>query len=123
MKKILILGVFIFVGIFIYKYWDSDIDLGNHYYYLPDYEALDVGSPYEPLVYKSYSKHVIENIIISPVVIKAKNRGNYILAIQIRKNDTVRRYFIIDKKTDKVYRNMNREEFLKFCFKKGITPI
>lgn len=124
MKKILFLGlIFIFSIFFIYRYWDCDIDLGDNYYYLPDYEALDIGSSYKPLIYKSFSKNVIEKIIISPIVVKAKNRGNYILVIQTNKKDTIKKYFIINKKNDSIFECLDRKDFLNFCTEKKIKPL
>lgn len=118
-KSLVILGISIVVCLFLYKYWDTDSDLGDGYYFLPEYEAKDIGSPDGAIVYKSNNKnsYAIEDIKIPATVIEAKSTGNYIVAIQTPKNDTIRKYFIINKKTDEIFENLNKKEFLKVCSK------
>ncbi|AZI56116.1 hypothetical protein EIB75_13025 [Epilithonimonas vandammei] len=122
-KGFIILGISILIFWLGYKYWDSDMDLGDGYYFLPEYEALDIGFPNGAIVYKSFDKNVFEDIIIPATVVEAKNRGDYIIAIQIPQNDTVKRYFVIDKKGSKIFKDLNKKEFLDICSKKGIKPL
>lgn len=122
-KGFIILGITILIFWLGYKYWDSDMDLGDGYYFLPEYEAKDIGFPDGAIVYKSFNKNVIEDIKIPATVIEAKNRGDYIIAIQIPQNDTVKRYFVIDKKGGKTFKDLNKKEFLDICSKKGIKPL
>ena len=122
-KGFIILGISILIFWLGYKYWDSDMDLGDGYYFLPEYEALDIGFPNGAIVYKSFDKNVFEDIIIPATVVEAKNRGDYIIAIQIPQNDTVKRYFVIDKKGSKIFEDLNKKEFLDICSKKGIKPL
>jgi len=122
-KGLIILGVIFLISWLGYKHWDSDMDLGDGYYYMPEYEAKDIGFPDGAIVYKSFDKSVIEDIKIPATVIEAKNRGNYIIAIQIQQNDTVKKYFVIDKKSGKVFKDLSRKEFLNICAKNRIRPI
>ena len=122
-KGFIILGISILIFWLGYKYWDSDMDLGDGYYFLPEYEALDIGFPNGAIVYKSFDKNVFEDIIIPATVVEAKNRGDYIIAIQIPQNDTVKRYFVIDKKGSKIFKDLNKKEFLDICSTKGIKPL
>lgn len=109
-------------SLFFYKFWDTDSDLGNGYFYLPPYEALDIGSPYGAIIYKSDIKntYTLGDVRVSATVVKAKSRGDYIIAIQELKNDTVKKYFIIDKRNDKVFKDLNKKEFLDICSNIGI---
>ena len=124
-KGFIILGITILIFWLGYKYWDSDMDLGDGYYFLPEYEALDIGFPDGAIVYKSNNKnsYSIEDIKIPATVIEAKNRGDYIIAIQIPQNDTVKKYFVIDKKDGKIFKDLNKKEFLEICSKKGLKPL
>lgn len=121
-KAIIILVLLILAVAVIYKYWDTDSDLGDNYYFIPEYEATDVGSPYGAVVYKSEVKnsYSVEDIKISEKVIQAEARGNYIIAIQELKNDTVKKYFVIDKRSDKIFNNLNKKEFENLCSKLNI---
>ncbi|WP_187478094.1 hypothetical protein [Amniculibacterium sp. G2-70] len=121
-KKMIILGITIFIFWLGYEYWDYDEDLGDGYYFLPEYEAKDIGFPDGAIVYKSFDKNVFEDIKIPATVIEAKNTGDYIVAIQIPQNDTIRKYFVINKKTDEIIENLNRKEFLNICAKLKINP-
>lgn len=123
-KAIIILILLIFAIAVVYKYWDTDSDLGDDYYFVPEYEAIDVGSPLGAVVYKSEVKnsYSIEDIKIPEKVLQAESRGNYIIAIQELKTDTAKKYFIIDKKSDKIFKDLNKKDFEKFCAKLDIKP-
>ena len=57
-------------------------DLGNKYYFLPDYEALDIGYSYGSLVYKSDNKNHFNNILIYSEIERINHNDEYILVIQ-----------------------------------------
>ena len=57
-------------------------DLGNKYYYLPNYEALDIGYAYGSLVYKSNNKNHFNNVLIYSEIERINYNDEYILAIQ-----------------------------------------
>lgn len=84
MKKIILF--FTLIGIIIglgYHYCDNDNQvLGHDYYYLPDYEALDMGYVGGGILYKSGIKNSFENVIIPANVVKVKANKRYIIAIQ-----------------------------------------
>jgi hypothetical protein len=79
-------------------------DLGNSYYYLDPFEAMDVGYPDGAIIYKSNKKLFFDTIIISKEVVQAIHNDKFILAKQlVDKNSLDTNYYIIDKKIDKVY--------------------
>ena len=122
MKKILIL-IWIF---FIYSCGDNR-SLGDNYFYLPMYEAIDVGYV-GSIVYKSHNKNVFSNIIIEPNIIDLRVNKKFILAVQKPDTDNKGvwadiiidteeekkelRYFIIVKATDKVYGPYLKDKYL-----------
>jgi hypothetical protein len=120
------LAYFILIIIFsavlnIYFAEDEQV-LGGGYYYLPPYEALDIGYPNGPIIYKSFSKNCFEDIIIKEKVISVQKNRDFIIAIQekvdtnnlkIVNKKSVSNYFIIAKKTNNVYGPFNYEEYLQ----------
>lgn len=119
MKKVIIMFILLISAIFVVnKYWDESY-LGDDYYFMSIYEAIDVGSPFGAIVYKSKRKnsYSIEDIKIPENVLRAESRGNYIIAIQKSKNEIVERYFIVDKKNDNVFKNLSKKEFENLCLK------
>ena len=112
--------------------WDEGV-LGDDYYWMPDYEAEDVGY-YGSILYKSDNQNILSGIKICPDVINAKSNNTYIIVIQrpnkmvieqmrvegridrkksyeyLYKNAT--NYYIINKKTDIIYGLLNKEEYL-----------
>lgn len=82
----------------------DNADLGDSYYYLDPFEAIDVGYPDGAIVYKSTKKLVFDSIIISKEVVQVSHNDQFIFAKQladVNKLDT--NYFIIDKERDKIY--------------------
>ncbi len=107
-------------------------NLGNNYYYLPEYEAIDVGYPGGAIIYKSPQKYLFNDIKIYGNVINVKYNDNFIIAIQktdssflkkniqnINKKDSLR-YFIIVKESDIVYGPYNKNEYLQKRYELGI---
>jgi hypothetical protein len=102
-------------------------NLGDNYFYLPMYEAKDIGHK-GSFIYTSHYKNVFSNIIIESNVIDINVNKDFILAVQ--KLDTgnleVRadiiidteleekdlRYFIIVKFTGSIYGPYSKEKYL-----------
>ncbi len=61
----------------------DETDLGNNFYYLPDYESVDVGYPFGSIIYKSKEKYVFEKIFVSADVINVNKNDDYIIVKQI----------------------------------------
>lgn len=128
----IILSFFI-AGIILLIWRIDNQDLGNSYYYLPKYEAIDIGYPEGAIIYKSAKKNLFTNIKIEADVIKVNSNEDFIIAIQkpIKINlDTTQsnsfgvnilRYFIIVKKADSIYGPYTKEEYVRMRDKLGIT--
>lgn len=85
----------------------DDESLGNGYYYLPEYEAIDLGFPYGAVVYKSSKKYIFNDIKIKGNVIEVNSNEDFIIAKRntvdtISLTETLD-YYIIDKEKDTVY--------------------
>lgn len=105
-------------------------ELGNGYYFLPDYEAFDVGIPEGAILYKSTSKYSIHDVLIKNKVIDVDFNHNHIIAVQRKcenlydKNGNVEKmnywcdkylsYYIIEKKGDKLHGPFNSSEFNEY---------
>jgi len=93
--------------------------LGENYYYLPEYEAYDVGYPEGGIIYKSSKKNLFSNVIIHGNVIRMNDNKDFIVAIQLKEDTTkiskkqLLHYFIIEKKSDIVYGPFLKEEYLE----------
>jgi hypothetical protein len=126
MKRImLVILVILFLGFLFFFLRKDERDLGEGYYYLPKYEAVDVGYPEGAAIYKSHKKLVFSNVKIHGNIICVKKNREFILAIlDIDSTDTKRgciknlnstsfRFFIINKKADYVYGPFNKTEYLR----------
>jgi len=133
MKKLIsIFLIFsISAGAFIYFYPDHDY-LGDDYYYLPPYEAIDVGFPGGAIIYRSPQKYSFNKIILQGEVIDIKHNEDFIIAVQQKeatsdlaehKNGPGRKklgYFIIDKKKEILFGPFTKSEFLQKCNEQGV---
>ena len=102
MKK----SILLFVASLIICSCTDNSDLGDSYYYLDSFEAIDVGFPNGAIIYKSKKKHQFDSIVISKEVVYAIHSNRFIFAKQLsneQKRDT--NYYIIDKLNDKIYRS------------------
>ncbi len=95
-------------------------DLGNGYYYLSEDDALDIGLPDGAIIYKSRAKNEFDEIIIKATVKKAYSDDNYIIALQLPKNEKVSRYFIIDKFSGRIFGPLDKKSFNELKIKLGI---
>lgn len=95
-------------------------DLGKGYYYLSEYDAVDIGYPDGAIIYKSVEKNVFSDIILKETVKNAKSDDNYIIALQLPKNEKVSRYFIIDKFSGRIFGPLDEKSFNEWKLKLGI---
>jgi len=122
MKKNLILIFIISVLQFFNAGCNDEQDLGDNYYYLPLYEAIDVGYPNGSIIYKSPQIYLIRDVKVPGDVISVDKDKKYIIAVKeehepynqrdIKK--TYKRnlqYYIIVKETDSVYGPYNKKEY------------
>ncbi len=127
MKKWIITIVIILLVVFLYLIWGgaNEQDLGDNYYYLPKYEAVDIGYPEGAIIYKSAQRNVFVDVKIHRNVTSVNKNRDFIIAIQ--QDDSVNiknkqsnvlddddlHYFIIVKFTDIVYGPFSKIEYLK----------
>ncbi len=121
MKKwiIAILVTLLLCGVLFLIMRNDEQILGENYYYLPEYEAYDVGYPEGGIIYKSSEKNLFSNVIIHGNVIRMNDNKNFIIAMQL-KDDSAKidkqqllHYFIIEKKSDLIYGPFKKEEYLQ----------
>lgn len=121
MKKwiIAIIVLLIVCGVLFLITRTDEQTLGENYYYLPEYEAYDVGYPEGGIIYKSSERYLFSNIIIHGNVIRMNDNKGFIIAMQL-KNDSTKidknellHYFIIEKKSDLIYGPYKKEEYLQ----------
>jgi hypothetical protein len=120
MKRLIIIlcTVLFFVILFLVLKWDND-DLGDNYFYLPPYQAIDVGYPGGAIIYKSPAKNIIRDVKIHREVIRVNSNKDFIIAIQQQKDSSntnkigLLYYFIIVKKSDIVYGPFKKEEYVQ----------
>ncbi len=105
--------------VFIINFMEDAHTLGNDYYYLPLYEAIDIGFPGGSVIYKSYQKNVFTDIKIRGEVTAVNYDDNFIIATQQKKenaenySDKTVNYFIIVKITDDVYGPLSKTEYIQ----------
>ena len=57
-------------------------DLGSNFFYLPDYESIDIGYPYGTIVYKSKEKNKFEKVLVYADIVSINNSDSYIIVKQ-----------------------------------------
>ena len=126
MKKALIVTfTIILLLIALFVCWPDERKLGDNYYYLPKYEAIDVGfANAEAIVYKSKNRKVFQDIKITGDVIRVSGNKDFIVALQKIPSgplapsyydpDTLTdlKYYIISKNTDSVYGPFSKEQYV-----------
>lgn len=126
MKKwIIIVLVVLFFSILFFIWRIDEQYLGEDYYYLPKYEAIDIGYPGGAVIYKSKQKNVFSDVKIHADVISVNNNKEFIIALQKIDSTNIEKtnpnildkdsllYFIIVKKSDLVYGPFSKMEYLK----------
>lgn len=123
MKNWIIAIVIILVLVVLYLTWGkgNEQDLGDNYFYLPKYEAVDIGYPDGAIIYKSKERNVFSDVKIHRNVISVDKNKDFIIAVQ--QDDSVTQpkvqdikflhYFIIAKQTDMVYGPFSKIEYLR----------
>jgi hypothetical protein len=115
MKKwFVVVCVALLAGLLFSRWGADEQELGEGYYYLPSYEAVDVGYPGGPVVYKAAQKHVFSHIRIDGDLKGVHANRRFILAVRdppaasaAGKGVPLKRqglqYFILVKDSDAVY--------------------
>ena len=119
MKKLIItilIIVFFTIIVFVFKGSD-DQDLGDNYYFLPEYEAVDIGFPDGSSIYRASHKYIFNDIKIQGNVVDARSNAEFIVVSQRKdssniENDSLQ-YYIIVKKTDSIYGPYNTVGYLR----------
>jgi hypothetical protein len=111
MKKIAIISLvsFLILGWLFKDFFKDKSELGDDYYYLSDFEAMDVGCPYGAIVYKAKRKNCFNKILVYKVK-NAISNNEFVLVVQNLEKDSI--YYIIEKKVDGLYGPYNLNEFL-----------
>ena len=97
----------------------SDRELGDGYFFLPKYESIDVGYPdSEAIIYKSDQEYLFSDIKIRGDVIEVNSNSRFIIAkrdplLSLDKNSGKIEYYIIDKKIDKTFDPLTKDDFIK----------
>ena len=127
MKKLIVpIIVSIFIGALLFFAYDNDEqNLGDNYFYLPKYEAIDMGYPGGAIIYKSTQKYHFDQVKIPGNVTKTNANEDFIIAE--RNNDIsyqghiksvalnkqiLTSYYIIIKKTNCILGPFTQTEYL-----------
>ena len=81
-KRLLLLGFALCVGFVFFVWGGSEQELGDGYYYLPAYEAVDMGYPGGPIVYQSTERHSFSRVLIDGDLQDVNKNGQFILAVR-----------------------------------------
>jgi len=81
----------------------SNAYLGDNYFYLDKYEAVDVGYPGGAIIYKSTERYLYSDVKIKGNVIDVKFNDKFIVAKQKPIDQEIINYYIIDKTNDHIY--------------------
>lgn len=60
----------------------NEQDLGNNYFYLPNYEALDIGYPYGSIIYKSKTIYNFDSLCVYADILKVQSNERFVIAHQ-----------------------------------------
>lgn len=102
-------------------------ELGGGYYFLPKYEAIDIGYPdQEAIIYKSENEYVFKSVVIRGDVLDVHSNSKYIIAkrdplVDENKNSGVLEYYIIKKKNDTVIGPLSHKKFLEMTKKLNVN--
>ena len=99
------------------SFW-SDEELGNGYYYLPDYEAVDIGYCEGSTIYKSIKKNYYQTILIQGGILEVSKNRDFILVgqnkqqIDLKHKTDVYYYWIIIKDNSEVFGPLTFDEYM-----------
>jgi hypothetical protein len=116
MKKWLISTLIMVLAIVVLIFRGNDEqDLGNDYYYLPEYEAIDIGFPNGAVIYKAKQKNVFTDIKLQGNIVDVSSNPDFIIAAQKTDSSNLDnyslQYYIIVKREDSIYGPFNKEEY------------
>lgn len=96
----------------------SEAELGNGYYYLSYYDAIDVGYNEGSLIYKSTQKSYYQTILIQGGILEVAKDRDYILVGQnqqqtdLKHKTAVYYYWIINKNNSEVFGPLTFDEYM-----------
>lgn len=96
----------------------SEAELGNGYYYLSYYDAIDVGYNEGSLIYKSTQKSYYQTILIQGGILEVAKDRDYILVGQnqqqtdLKYKTAVYYYWIINKNNSEVFGPLTFDEYM-----------
>ncbi len=128
MKNWIILVICIITGFALWVLFKMDFDdqsLGKEYYYLPAYEAKDIGYPGGAIIYKSLQKYSFNDIKVEGEVVQVKKDDKYITALRKpiadSSNLSIAEYYIINKEIDKVYGPYDKIKYIEVSKEIGVS--
>ena len=96
----------------------SEAELGDGYYYLSYYNAIDVGSNEGSMIYKSTQKSYFQTILIKGGIIEVNKDKAYILVgqnkqqLDLKVKTDVYYYWIIEKARTEIYGPLTFDEYI-----------
>lgn len=105
----------------------NDRELGDGYYHLPKYEAVDVGySEGQAIVYKGSQEYHFKDVKIRGDVVEVKADSKFIIAkrdplVRFDTNSGMIEYYIILKQNDSLIGPLTSEKFEKTAGSLGVN--
>ena len=126
MKKWIVAVFVVLLSAVLFFIWGiNDHYLGDKYYYLPKYEAIDIGYPGGAIIYKSPKKNLFQYIKVRGNIKEVVFDKDFIIATRnedtpylgkahsgVAKKKSLH-YFIIVKRTDLVYGPYSENEYIR----------
>ena len=97
----------------------SEAELGNGYYYLSNYDAIDVGYNEGSLIYKSTQKSYYQTILIQGGILEVTKDRDFILVgqnkqqVDLKHKTAVYYYWIINKNNSEIFGPLTFDDYLK----------
>ena len=133
-KAIIIITILLLFCSLLLIFGSDEQNLGDNYYYLPEYEAVDVGYPEGATIYKSSQKYAYEEIKVCGDIVCVKKNKRYIIVAErvdstadivckhLSNADSVSlHYFIIAKSSGIVFGPYRKLEYLQKREELGIS--
>lgn len=103
----------------------NDRELGDGYYHLPKYEAVDVGYP-EAIVYKSGQEYHFKDVKIRGDVVEVKADSKFIIAkrdplVRFDTNSGIIEFYVILKQNDSLIGPLTTEQFDETAGRLGVN--
>jgi hypothetical protein len=128
MKKAIVIFVVFCTVLYVIFFMRSDDKqiLGDEYYYLPRYEAIDVGFPGGAIIYKGIQKYHFQEVKVKGEVLDVDYDDNFIVAVRLPVNslrvqepqldeddfDSLQ-FYIIEKKSDLIHGPYTEQEYIQ----------